>query len=283
MRFLCALACVVLLNSLGICSVWAHHVSEHGRVSTISFNPYSSQLRPPTTFLGFNFNFDHLDGDLGHVLTYQFVGEYAITPKMGVGGRIPVLSIHEKFLPEADGLGDIALSIKRLVGQWPVSRIFLNLGTEISFPTGNDAKGTGSGDVLFSPYLTFSKGFCPFSVLLSLGSTLAASDQVRPSLDYGASVIVPLVKEKLPIDFSLSLQSSTLTTSNIFVSGSTKTYLKPAVVFHLTPKFLTTLGAKISVVDTLEIKPGVVLSQQSTAPLSDMDAGFLFDMNYSFP
>ncbi len=283
MRFLYVSVCVTILSfNFWIQPIFAHHVVGHGGVTTSSFNPYSSQSRPPETFLDFNFNVDHLDGGLGYVLTYQFAGEYSVTRRISVGGRIPVLSVREQFLPHTDGIGDVAIFFKGLVGEWPLYRTFLNMGTEISFPTGSETRGTGTGDVIFSPYLTVSKGFRPFSILFSVGSTLAAADQIRPSIDYGASLIVPVAKGSLPVDAFLSFQGSTATSSKTFVNGSTKAYLKPAVTFHLKPKLLATLGAKISIIDTLRVKPGIALSRQSTAPLSDVDVGCVFDINYSF-
>lgn len=283
MRFLYAVVCAVILSmGLGMTPVFAHHVVGHGGAALSFFNPYSSQTRPPETFLDFNFSVDHLDGGLGYVLTYQFIGEYSVTRRISVGGRVPVLSIREKFLQQTDSLGDVVLSVKGLVGEWPLYRAFLNVGTDVAFPTGSETKGTGSGNVMFSPYVTLSRGFRPFALLFSLGSTLAASDQVYPSVDYGTSLVVPIAKGALPVDVFLSFQGSTVTTSETLANGSTKAYLKPAVVFHLRPKFLTTIGAKVSVIDTLEVKPGTALSPQSTVLLSDIDTGFIFDINYSF-
>ncbi|HEX5036895.1 MAG TPA: transporter [bacterium] len=266
----------------GINVAEAHHVVGHGGSLSSSFNPYSSQTRPPETFVDFNFNVDRLDGGLGYVLSYQTSAEYSVNRRWSFGARVPFLTIREKFLPDTDGIGDVAASVKFLAGEWPLHRMFLTLGSEVSFPTGNEDKGTGTGDVMFSPYLTLSKGFRHFSLLTTLGSTLAAAGEVHPSVDYSLSLILPVTKGALPVDFFLSFQGSTAATSKTFTNGSTKAYLRPAFVFHLTSKLLATLGGKFSAVDTLEVKKGIALSRVSTAPLSDVQAGFTFDINYSF-
>lgn len=274
------LAAAILL--LGINVAEAHHVAGHGGSLSSSFNPYSSQTRPPQTFVDFNFNVDRLDGGLGYVLSYQTAAEYSVNRRFSFGARIPFLTIREKFLPDTDAFGDIAAGVKFLAGEWPLQRMFLTLGSEVSFPTGSEDKGTGTGDVMFSPYVTLSKGFHRFSLVTTLGSTLAATSHVYPSLDYALSLIVPVTKGALPVDFFLTFQGSTAATSKTFTNGSTKAYVRPAFVFHLTSKFLATLGGKFSAVDTLEVKKGITLSRLSTAPLSDVQAGFTFDINYSF-
>lgn len=260
----------------------AHHVTAHGGAAGGSFNPYAGQSRRPESYADLTFGVDRLDGGLGYVLTYQVAAEYAPWRRLSFGVRVPFLSIREKFLPATDGIGDVALSIKGLVAEWPLRKLFLQAGTEIAFPTGDLDKGTGSGDVVFSPYLTLSKSSRWATLLISAGSTMAAADPVRPSADYALSAIVPITKGELPVDFSLSFQGSTAVQSGIFTGGSTKAYLRPSFVFHLSQKLLATLGGKFSVLDTLELQPGIALSRQSTAPLSDVQAGFLFNMNYSF-
>jgi len=247
-----------------------------------AFNPYASQSRRPQTFLDYSFAIDRLDGGLGYVLTQQLAGEFSIGRRVSVGARIPFLTIREQFLPQTDNIGDIAVSGKILAGDWSRSRLFMTLGSEISFPTGDEKKGTGTGDVVLSPFATLSKGFKHVGLVTTLGTTIAIANQVRPSLDYALTAIVTLAEGALPVDFFLAFQGSTAISSETFTSGSSKAYLRPAFAFHLTPKLLSSLGAKVSVLDTLELKPGAPLSKASTAPLSDVQAGFVFDINYSF-
>ena len=274
------LALALLVCAVG--SAEAHHVVGHGGSAGGSFNPYAGQSRRPTSYADFTFGVDRLDGGLGYVLTYQVAGEYAPIRRLSLGLRVPFLSIREKFLPKTDGIGDVAVSIKGLLAEWPLQKLFLQAGSEVAFPTGSLDKGTGSGDVVFSPFLTLSKKFRPVSLIVTAGSTFAAADPVRPSADYAATAIVPITEGSLPVDFFLSFQGSTAVTSGIFTGGSTKAYLRPAFVFHLSPKLLASFSGKFSVLDTLELQPGISLARQSTAPLSDVQAGFLFNMNYSF-
>ncbi|KAB2837915.1 transporter, partial [bacterium] len=123
-------------------------MSGHGGGGSNFYNPFSTSSRPPRTFLSFTFNVDALDDGLGEVLRYQLAGEYAVHRRFSVGMRLPFLTIREKFLPRSDGIGDIALSFKGLLWSQPSSRMNLTLGGGFSFPTGNEAKGLGAGDVL---------------------------------------------------------------------------------------------------------------------------------------
>lgn len=259
----------------------AHHSAGHA-TSLNSFNPYSSQTRTPESFVDFNFNYDHLDGGLGYVLTYQIAGEYAVNRRLSIGARLPIISVRESFLPKADNVGDIALSVKGLVADWSDKRMFLNLGTEVSLPTGKESKGTGTGNLVFSPFATLSKSFSPMSLIFSAGTTFSAASQVNPSINYASTVVVPVIKSILPTDILLAFQGTTTTSSDTFKSGSTQAYLKPAVTVHIKEKLLATVGAKLAVIDTLSLKPGITLANQSTAPLSDINTGFFLDLNYSF-
>ena len=277
-----------------ICVMWlaksagAHHVSGHGSrsgngiASLGSFNPISSQSRRPETFLDYSFNVDRLDGSLGYVLIHQWSGEYSFRRRFSVGGRIPLLSIRENFLPDTDGFGDLAISFKALVGEESRKGFILNAGSEVSFPTGSESKGTGSGSLMLAPFISLSKAFKPISLFFALGSTLALENPISPSLDYSASVMLPLVTGALPLEMLMALQGSTVVASRTFTEGSTKVYFKPALALHLTQKTLATFGAKISVIDTWVVKSGVTLSRLSTVPLGDVEAGFVFDINYSF-
>lgn len=276
------LLCALVLSCLAADRAEAHHVTVHGGTGSGSFNPISGQSRRPASAVDFSFGVDRLDGGLGYVLTYQLAVEYAVLRRLSLGLRVPFLSIRERFLPATDGIGDVAVSAKGLIAEWAAQKTFLQAGMEVSFPTGDSGKGTGSGDVVFSPTLTLSKGFRPITFLLTAGTTFAAADPVRPSADYAASAVVPLTQKELPVDFFLSFQGSTAVQSGVFNGGSTKAYLRPGFVFHMSPKILATLAGKFSVLDTLTLRRGIALSRQSTAPLSDVQAGFLFNMNYSF-
>lgn len=278
---LLGLICFLVVGGFGARPLWAHHSMGHSAAPNTPHS-YASQARPPETFLNFNTTADRLDGGLGYLWAYQLAGEYTVSRRFSMGGRLPVLSIREQFLPDTDGLGDIALSLKGLVAERLERRFALHAGTEVSFPTGSASKGTGAGNVMAAPYCTVTKGFRYGSAAIEVGSTMAIAHHPRPSIDYAVSAILPLVTHTLPVDLVLAFQGSTVTSSDTFSAGSTKAYVQPAFAFHVKPPLLATFGAKFSVIDTLALKPGITLSRQSTAPLSDVRVGAFFDIHYAF-
>ncbi len=261
----------------------AHHVSGHGGGGANYFDPFSTQSRPPRTFVSFSFGLDHLDDDLGVVLRYTLSGEYAVHRRFSVGATLPFLTTREKFLPETTGIGDVGLNLKGLLWHSKPRRMAVSMGTGVSFPTGDESDGLGTGDVLFSPYLNYAAGLGRVEFYLTLGSTLAAADAVSPTLDFNTGVNVAIKKGgPVPIHGFLALQGSTAITSDVLENGSTKAYLQPGVIFYLSDSLITTLGLRVSMIDTLKIKPGAALAKTSSILLSDVLVGFNFGIDYFF-
>jgi hypothetical protein len=260
----------------------AHHVSGHGGGGSNYYNPFSSSSRPPRTFFSFTFTADNLDQGLGQVYRYQLSGEYAFTRRLSVGARLPFLSIREKFLPDSDSIGDVAVSVKGLLWSKPERRMNLTLGQAFSFPTGDESRGLGAGVVLASPYLNYTMALGPVDYYLTVGTTVGLASEPAPSIDYNTGFNIPLFKEDIPVHFFVALQGSTSFGDDVFTNGSTKAYLTPGFIFFLRQNLIATLGVRVSVIDTLEVKPGVALAKSSTALLSDVEAGFNFNIDYFF-
>lgn len=279
--FFCAWMAAVCLVAFPQ-ALQAHHTSGHGSGGSLqsSLNPLTASSRPPSKAIDAGFVVDRLDGGLGYVLRYDIGFEYAVTKRFSLGAQLPFLSVREILLPATDRLGDIELHAKTLIYQ--SSRFLFTAGTGLSLPTGSEEKGTGAGTTLASPFVTLSKGHGKILGFMTLGSTLSLGRSPDPSFDYAVGVLYPLSRSSFPVDASLTFQGSTGFSDDVFESGSTKAYLQPAVILHWSPRLSTLLGAKVAVVDTLSVKSGVTLSQQSTVPLSDILAGFVFHMNYAF-
>jgi len=260
----------------------AHHVSGHGGGGSNYYNPFSSSSRPPRTFLSLSFGVDSLDNALGEVYRYQLAGEYAFARRLSVGVRLPFLSIREKFLPNSDSIGDVAVSVKGLLWSQPKRRMNLTLGNGFSFPTGNESRGLGAGVVLASPYLNYTMALGPVDYYATLGTTVGLASDPAPSFDYNTGFNIPLLKEDIPLHLFIALQGSTSLSDDVFTNGSTKAYLTPGIILYLRENLIATLGARVSVIDTLEVKPGIALAKSSTALLSDVEAGFNFNIDYFF-
>jgi len=272
--------CFFLLSN----SSHAHHTSAHSGGGFALFNPFSTESRPPKTYIALDISIDELDDHLGSVAKYQLSGEYVVHPRVSVGARLPFATLRQDYLPQGSGLGDVAFTLKSLLwSQQEPNRMGLTFGQVVSFPTGKKDEGYGAGDVIFSPYLTYSaQWFHQLDSFITLGTSVLASSQPAPSLDFSTGITVPIVNGKAPLKILLALQGSTALSSENLNAGSTKAFLNPALFWQLTPKLSTSLGARVSVIDTLQLKPGVVLSPLSPLLLTDVKAGFLFNTTYAF-
>jgi hypothetical protein len=279
MKFLktAALALVCLWASTAA----AHHVGGHGGGANY-FDPFSSQSRPPRSFAALTVGLDMLDDDLGVVLRYQLSGEYAVNRRFSVGATLPFMTTREDFLPERTSIGDVALVFKGLVWRHPNPTLAVTMGSSVSFPTGDEADGFGTGDVVFSPFVNFAWRLGKVDFYTTLGTSLAAAASVNPGLDFNVGVNGPLIRGAVPIHGFLAFQGSTVFTSDVLEDGSTKAYLTPGLIFYLSDAVITTLGAKISVLDTQRIKSGAALDKTSSILLNDVRVGFNFNINYFF-
>lgn len=260
----------------------AHHTAGHGGGGANYFDPFSSQSRPPRSFVAATFSINNLDDGLGMVIRYQLSGEYAINRRFSVGAQLPFMTTREKFLPERTSIGDVAVLFKGLVWRNEKPSLGLTMGSSVSFPSGNEADGFGTGDVMFSPFMNFAWKLGRVDFYTTVGSTLAAADSINPSLDFNTGVNVPIKGGAVPIHAFLAFQGSTTFTSDVLENGSTKAYLTPGLIFFLSNSMIATLGAQVSVLDTLAIKPGAALAQTSSILLSDVQVGFNFNLNYFF-
>lgn len=280
LRFWAALGFCLMAN---LPIALAHHTAGHGGGGSSYYNPFSTQSRPPRSFVSFTFNADVLDDSLGEVYLYQVSGEYAVTRRFSIGARIPFWSVQEKFLPQTNAIGDLGLTFKGLLWNHPGHRQNLTLGGSTTFPTGNESEGTGAGAVTFSPFLNYTLGFGRVDFYATLGSTVAAASDPSPSFDFNTGFNIPLIKGgAVPLHLFVGFQGSTTLADDVFTHGSTKAYLTPGLILYLKKNLITTLGARVSVLDTLHIKPGVALSKLSPALLSDVKAGANFNIDYFF-
>jgi hypothetical protein len=279
LRFCAALGFCLMAN---LPIALAHHTAGHGGGGSSFYNPFSTQSRPPRSFVSFTFNADILDDDLGEVYLYQVSGEYAVTRRFSMGVRIPFWSIQEKFLPGTNSIGDLGLTFKGLLWRHPAHRQNLTLGMSTTFPTGSESEGTGAGAVTFSPFLNYTLGLGRVDFYLTLGNTTAAASDPSPSFDFNTGFNIPVLKGKLPVHLFLGFQGSTTLADDVFTNGSTKAYLAPGVILYLKNNLITTFGARVSVMDTLRVKPGVALSKLSPALLSDVKVGANFNVDYFF-
>ncbi len=146
----------------------------------------------------------------------------------------------------------------------------LTLGGGFSFPTGDEAKGLGAGDVLVSPFLNYTAGLGPVDFYTTVGTTLAAADQVSPTLDYQVGANIPVIKGKIPLHLFVAFQGSTSIRDDGFTSGSTKAYVTPVSSLYPCANDIDHPWLPVSrASDTFGSRPGVAPVQDPTSLLSD--------------
>ena len=79
--------------------------------------------------------------------------EYRVNGRTNIEITSRALSINPNIGPTESGLGDTALSVKRVVAFSPRYRTLASAGVELTLPTGSDRRGLGNGSFVFEPNL----------------------------------------------------------------------------------------------------------------------------------
>jgi hypothetical protein len=234
----------------------------------------------PRPYAAFSFSVDFLDEDVGEVYTYQVSGEYPIHRRFSLGTRIPFYSVREEFLPSNDKIGDVGLLMRGVL--WGSESQTLLVGQDVTFPTGSDTESLGAGVVTFNPYLSYLKTFGFIDLYGQSGIVVEAASAINPTLIYQVGLSFSIVRKGLPVDFLLAFQGVSYLASDMFNDGSTKGYLLPGFILKFTKQLEGTFLGKISILDTLKLKPGLSTDDIGVSLLSDVEAGFGFNINYEF-
>ena len=280
--FAWALLCALLL-SLGAPTVHAHHP---GHVVSLrsggSYNPFLQGRGGPNKRLSYLFDWSHLDNSAGDLFLNQLEGEYAIWDWFSFRVWVPMVSLQLNFRPSRTGLGDVGLGFKgRLLEQ---SGHRLLLGLDNTFPSGDREAGTGAGSVVMSPYLAYEYDAEWLQVFTSTGISVALDNDPEPTLLPNAGIAVPILRSGVPLSAFLSLQGQVFFADESFTPGSAKAFLVPGlIVYPMANKRLSiALSGKVSVIDTLSVRDGLVLEASNLALAKDVLAGVTLQINYSF-
>ncbi len=278
-----SVCCALLVLVVFVPTAQAHHPG-HAASSRGSgqYSPFLLGSGGPKTRLTYTFDWSHLDNSAGDVYLNQIEGEYSIVDGFSVLLRVPILSLQFNFRPSKTGIGDIAFGIKGRLFQ--DDKHSLMLGNDVSFPTGNRNNGTGSGAVITSPYLAYQYDFGFLQAYGSVGTSFELDNNPEPSLLPSAGVSIPLLKQGIPLTAFVSLRGQILFADETFQRGSSKVYLMPGlIIYPLENKRLSlVVSGTVSIIDTLKVKSGVTLNNDSLALSQDILAGATLQINYSF-
>lgn len=280
----CLVAGVLLLSLVvNVSTVAAHHPAHAVSLrATGSYNPFLRGEGGLNNRVNYTFDWSHLDNGAGDLFLNQVEGEYAIVDWFSVLLRIPVVSLQMNFRPSKTGLGDVAFGLKGRVLQEGEHQLIL--GSDFSFPTGNRNDGTGAGAVIAAPFLAYQYDFGPVQVYSSMGTGFELDNNPELTLLPEAGIAVPIVRQGIPVSAFVSLRGQVFLGDETFTQGSSKVYAVPGlIIYPLGPDGLSLmLSGTFSVVDTLEVTPGEILSNDSLALTQDVLVGATFQINYSF-
>ncbi len=274
---------LILACSVFASMSWAHHPGHAVSVqSSGQFNPYVQGNGLPRKSLTYSFDWSHLDNGAGYVLLNQVEGEYAVLDRLSVLLRIPVLSLQMNFRPDKTGLGDISAGVKGVL--WQDAGHSLLLGSDFSFPTGDQANGTGAGSVGMSSYLSYQYDFGFVRLFTSLGSGFLFDSDPEPTLLPSLGVTIPVLGVDGPLLAVLGVRAFVLLADETFQNGSAKVFAVPGLVFFPTDnrQLSLSLSGNIAIIDQLKVKPGIILSNVSLALVQDARAGINFQVSYAF-
>jgi len=274
-----------VLSLMGSTMAWAHHPACHsGPTGINTFNSLTLNSSKPLKFLGLGYDISRLDNELGYLSQIALYGEYSLGKKMAVGGRVPFVLVRDRGLASASSIGDVSINGRYLFAQGKIASASARASTflDLSFPTGDENDGTGSGTTILSPGLALSLDWESLSIFGALGVSTKVTNSDYTTLNPSVGIKVPLVKEGLSVSALGSIESNVHLNSQSFERGSAKVYLKPALLFGFGPKWWITAGGKISLADTLKLKSGGGLSPASTTLLGDIEAGASIDINRIF-
>jgi hypothetical protein len=123
-----------------------------------------------------------LSGVRGRYSTQAVSAQYAPFPVIAFDARIPSHFMSLTAAPAYFGLGDMELGAQvKLAGEKNSSSLIL--GTQVRFPTGDSARGLGSGNFAIIPYLTGGVAFGVWSFGATLGAEVAVEPPDTPVLD----------------------------------------------------------------------------------------------------
>jgi hypothetical protein len=133
------------------------------------------------------------DGDDGETFESTLEIAYGWTDRLAMELEIPYLVLDPASGERQDGLGDVELELKYSLFRDPDDTRALAVGAEISFPTGDEDRGTGRGEFAGEVFVAFTRSFSDLAVHLNLGLELEeeledGEEELETEFEYGVAV-----------------------------------------------------------------------------------------------
>ncbi|MCP5464421.1 MAG: hypothetical protein H7A33_05280 [Deltaproteobacteria bacterium] len=129
-------------------TAFAHHGSSSSAISTqlSSLNGLSIRnAQKPVSLVYLNQEVSFLDEGQGELYTTTLGGSYAISTKLDVGAFVPLRYLQASRRSNEFGLGDMGVQTRFVF--FEKNKHFAFAGITLTFPTGRDSVGLGSGFV----------------------------------------------------------------------------------------------------------------------------------------
>jgi cytochrome c553 len=164
-----------------------------------------------------------------NVNEYFGILEYRVNGLTSIAIKPRALSINPDIGPTESGLGDTALSVKRVVAFSPLYRALVSARMELTLPTGSDRRGLGSGGVVFEPSLRAGVDWKQFVVQMAGAFVIPDGSS---NISSGAKLDVALGRYFFPdprLQITPMIELNTTTRLSGPSSGETKSAILPQV------------------------------------------------------
>ncbi len=228
------------------------------------------------------YTLDVLDESLGLQHTITVGGLWAINKNWQLALEMPFLLLDHDLSGFASGPGDLVVGGRYAFGDncngpnW-------SAGSYWSLPTGSETTGLGRGTMTQTLQLGFSVPIQKHALGFSTSLNFSYDSVLEPMLMNRLQWQFPkFAKDRLT--FSVSLSSETYLDSAVFSNGSTKVFAEPSLRVELGKKqrWSVTTQGRVSVVDTLGRKAGVVAGTVSDILLNDVLFGASTQVGLAF-
>lgn len=177
---------VFVVGALGAASSAFAQDHTHGAPLHLS-HPLIAESPSPDTKIRFDYIHFNRPGDEGRQHTARFEGEYAFTPSLSVEIDVPYTYLDPDEASSEHNLDNTEIGLKYANFALAEKGLLLGGGLELGLPTGDDAKGIGSNNVVeVEPFIDFGYKQGRFEAVgfLAVGFPVNENDENEADREY---------------------------------------------------------------------------------------------------
>ncbi len=160
---------------------------------------------------------------------YMGILEYRLNGLTNIGIMSRILSINPHIGSTESGLGDTVLAVNRVLAFSTRYRALTSAGLDLTVPTGNDRRGLGNGEVVFSPSLRAGVDLEPVVVQIAGAVAVPAGTSMSNSQATLDIAIGRYVFPNRHVQITPMIELNTATALSGSSSGETKSAILPLI------------------------------------------------------